>query len=98
MNYTGNKDKRTIGIKIADGNVEINIFDGGDDTFTDFTKIDVDDITRDGIFDVSSFIKLMKVSVAAGRNDNAAVFRVTESGIGVFRTETLDFLLHPMVS
>jgi len=97
MAYTGNKDKRTIGIKISDESMEINIFDGEDDTFTDTVPIDVD-VDRDGTYDVASFTKLMKVSVSASRNEDNAMFRIAESGVGVFRTETLDFLLHPMVS
>lgn len=98
MAYTGDKEERTIKISVDAGNLSVNIFDGSDDSFTDVIEGMDDSLSLEGLFDVAPFSRVMKQSVASESNDGYAVFTISEQGVGVFRLEYMDILVHPTVS
>lgn len=97
ISMTGDKKEQSIRLSISDGTLKTHIHDGSDDAFTDEIEIDVIGDTT-GLFDTQPFAKILKVSVSAESNDNKAVFALSSRGIGVFKTETINVLLHPAVN
>lgn len=94
MSYTGEKDKRTVSIKGDGSSIEVTIFDGSDDSFVD--EVEIAGIECRGLFDVAPFSKLMKAS--ATNNDGSAIFSISSNGIGLFRVNLLDVVVHPTVA
>ncbi|MCI4411746.1 MAG: hypothetical protein JHC38_08770 [Thiotrichales bacterium] len=94
MSYTGEKEKRTVSIKGNGASIEVTIFDGSDDSFVD--EVEISGIDCRGLYDVSPFSKLMKAS--ATHNEGNAIFSISSNGIGLFRVDLLDVVVHPTVA
>lgn len=97
ISMTGDKKEQSIKLSISGGVLSTHIHDGSDDAFTDEIEIEAMGETS-GLFDTQPFAKILKVSVSAESNDNKAVFALSSRGIGVFKTETINVLLHPAVN
>jgi hypothetical protein len=98
MAYTGDKEERSIKVTANEGVVTVSIFDGSDDSFVDVVEGFDENLKLEGVFDVASFSRVMKQSVNSPSNDGFAVFTISEQGVGVFRLEYMDILVHPSVS
>lgn len=98
MAYTGDKQERTISVEVSEGSATISIFDGSDDTFVDVVEGINDSLSLKGLFDVAPFSRVMKQSVNSESNDGYSVFTMTEQGVGIFKLEYMDILVHPTVS
>lgn len=98
MAYTGDKEERTIKVSADGGVVTVSIFDGSDDSFVDVVEGFDENLKLEGVFDVASFSRVMKQSVNSPSNNGNAVFTISEQGVGVFRLEYMDILVHPSVS
>jgi hypothetical protein len=98
MAYTGDKEERSIKVSANEGIVTVSIFDGSDDSFVDVVEGFDEKLKLEGVFDVAPFSRVMKQSVNSPSNDGHTVFTISEQGVGVFRLEYMDILVHPSVS
>lgn len=97
ISMTGEKKEQVVKLALSNGTLSTRISDGADDAFTDELDCDIQQESS-GLFEIAPFAKILKVSVNSARNENNAVFALSSRGIGIFRIETIDVLLHPAVN
>ena len=109
MSLTGNKEERNITMQVEDGNLTVKIVDGEDDSFTEVMEGVGGDNTERGVWDVGSFLRVMKKSsetsdIAFRRiigsdaevEDGGVLFSISEFRVAVFAVADLDILVIPV--
>jgi len=95
MSYTGSKEERTISMKVNDGDLGINIFDGEDDCFDDVMEVEGVTELHNGSWELVPFHLVMKQSRLY--NDTKAIFTINDYGVAIFKLETIKVMVSPMM-
>jgi hypothetical protein len=99
MGMTGTKKERTISIKVTDGQAELNIWDGEDDSFVDTMAVDPAVANTDkSSWPLVSFQKVMRQSVENSGAEARASFVISEHGIAIFDMNVIDIMVVPVVT
>ena len=109
MSLTGNKEERNIAMKVEGGNLTVKIVDGEDDSFTEVMEGVGGADTGRGMWDVGSFLRVMKKSAEtsdiafrriigsdAEVEVGGVLFSVSEFRVAIFAVADLDILVIPV--
>ena len=93
---TGKKEEQHVAIAVTNGELELAIFDGEDDSFVDKYDVEGDDIQR-AHWSMEPFKRVIK-QAAERTTDKSAKMSITEQGIVVFDMIHISVMVAPLAT